>query len=92
MGAVPEHDPAQIAGLFGGVNAALEAVFVQQRQKAGVVNVGVGQQHEIDLSGGDGEVLILKNVSSLFHAAVHKAVLTAAGEQGAAAGYFMSCA
>lgn len=57
-----------------------------------MVDVSVGEQYKVDLSGGNGEVLVLKNVFSLFHAAVDKAVLTTAGEKGTAASYFMGCA
>ena len=43
-----------------------------------MVDVGVRQKHKINLVGVDGELLILKDVFALFHAAVDETILAAA--------------
>ena len=89
LGAVNEHDPAQIAGLSSGVDRSVKALLEQQRQMAGVVYVRVRQQHEVQLSRRNGERLIFINVLSLFHAAVHQTAAAGALDQRTTAGDLM---
>ncbi len=44
MGRVLQHDGTEVAGGVGGVNGAAVAVFVQVRDAARVVDVGMSQQ------------------------------------------------
>ena len=89
---VTKHDVQKRAGGGGGVDRTLEAVFVKQRQSAGVVNVGVGDDDEVKQRRGDGKLLVFKQVLSLLHAVVHKTLLVADLDQGAGAGDLMRCA
>lgn len=54
-----------------------------------MVDVGVRQKHKINLVGVDGELLILKDVFALFHAAVDETILAAALQKGATASHFV---
>ena len=67
---VPQHDAAQLHGGIGGINFAPEAVAHQQRQQAGMVDVGMGRQHPVDLAGCHRNGLIFIHILALFHAAV----------------------
>ena len=42
-----------------------------------MVDVGVGQQDEVQLARGDGDGLVLEEIFPLLHAVVHKAALVA---------------
>ena len=57
-----------------------------------MVDVSVRQKHKINLVGVDGELLILKDVFALFHAAVDETILAAALQKGATASHFVGCA
>ena len=89
VGRVQQHDLAQVGGGLGGVHMAPEAVLVQQRQIAAVVDVGVGEQHRVQTSFGDGQGRIFVQVCALFHAVVDHDVLAAGLQQKTAAGDLM---
>ena len=55
-GAVHQHRRAQVAGGGGGVDVAAEAVLHQAGNGAGVVDMGVGEDHRVD-GGGVAEIL-----------------------------------
>ena len=84
VGAVAQHDLAEVAGGVRGDHRAVVAVFVQQRDAPGVVDVGVGQQHEAELRFRDGQRRVLIDVLPLLQAAVHETVLPADLDEGAA--------
>ena len=65
VGAVAQHDGEEATGGVDGVDLALKAVLYQQRQPAGVVDVGVGDQHRVDAGGGEGELLVVLFVPPL---------------------------
>jgi hypothetical protein len=48
LGGVGEHHGAEVPGGRGGVDRAVEAVAHQQGQAAGVVDVGVAQDHGVE--------------------------------------------
>ena len=48
VAAVREHEREQVRGRLGGMDRALEAMLGQLGQQTAVIDVGVGQQHEID--------------------------------------------
>ena len=77
VGRVAQHDVAQLHRGGAGIDRAAEALLPQQRQQARVVDVGVGQQHEVQLRRGDGDGLVFKEVAALLHAVVHQALLVA---------------
>ena len=59
------------------------------RQIAGVVDVGVGQQDEVDVPGLHGQFHIFIQVLALLHAAVHQPLDVPNFNEGAAAGDLM---
>ena len=89
VGTVLQHNGAEVGGLVRCVDAAPESVFRQQRQQAGVVNVGVGQQDKVQRSGRNRQTLVLKAVLSLLHAAVHQTQHAAALHHGTGACYLV---
>jgi hypothetical protein len=52
---VRQQDLHQIGGPPGRVHGAVEAVAAQPRQVAGVVDVGVGEDHVLDRARVDGQ-------------------------------------
>ena len=89
MRRVPQHNAAQLHGRDGGIDPAPEAVVRQQRQKAGMVNMCMGDQHKIDLAGGYGQGLIFICVLALLHAVVDEEALPCCLQHGAAAGHLV---
>ena len=89
VGGVPQHQVAQATRRAGGEDRAPEAVVVQLGQQAGVVDVGMGQEHRLHRGGGHGQRFILEHVDALLHTAVHKEIAPAAGDHRAAAGHLM---
>ena len=89
VGAVAQHDVAEGAGGGGGVDGAAVALLVQQRELARVVDVGVGQQHKVQLRSPDRQGLVFKEILPLLHAAVHQALFIAHLDERAAAGDLM---
>ena len=81
-----------VVDTYGGVDGALEAVLIELGNHAGVVDVGVGQEHRLDHAGTDGQGDILEHVGALLHAAVHHVILTAHFQQRTAAGDLMGSA
>ena len=78
MRRVPQHDTAQLHGGDGGVDPAPEAVVRQQRQKTGMVDMGMGDEHKVDLAGGYGQGLVFVRILALLHAVVNEETLPAA--------------
>ena len=87
VGGVPQHDTAQLHRGVGGVDFAPEAVAHQQRQHTGVVDVGVGDHHGVDVPGGKVQLLVVPLVPALLQAAVHQNLLAVDLQTMAAAGY-----
>ena len=89
MRRVPQHDTAQLHGRDGGVDLAPEAVVRQQRQKTGMVDMGMGDEHKVDLAGGYGQGLVLVHIFALLHAVVDEETLPCRFQHGAAAGHLV---
>ena len=51
MRAVCQHDLAEVAGGESGVDVAAEALLAEVREIAAVVDVGVGEDHDVDFAG-----------------------------------------
>ena len=92
VGGIHEHNPAQVAGCLGGVDGAGEAVLAQLRQHTGVVDVGMGQEHRLNIGGLYRQGDILENIRPLLHTAVHQIVTGANFQQRAAASDFVGSA
>ena len=89
VGRVPQHDAAQLHRGVGGIDPAPEPVADQQRQKARMVDVGMGDQHAIDLSGGHRDGLVFVHILALLHAAVDEVALPGRFQQRTAARYLV---
>lgn len=70
----------------GGENAALEAVFDEHGHPAGVVDVGVGDEHIVDAARGKGQGAVVHLVPALLQSAVDEDALAAYLQTMAAAG------
>ena len=55
-----------------------------------MVDMGMGQQYEINLGGSDRQLLVFKDILALLHAAVHKTLLVTHLNQRAASRDLMS--
>ena len=60
VGAVAQHDLQKVASLLRGVDGAAEAAPVEQRQVAGMVDVGVRDETQSSASGRTGRGLFSK--------------------------------
>ena len=89
MRRVPQHNAAQLHRGDGGVDPAPEAVVRQQRQKTGMVDMGMGDEHKVDLAGGYGQGLVFVHIFTLLHAVVDEESLPCRFQHGAAAGHLM---
>ena len=89
MRRVPQHNAAQLHRRDGGVDPASEAVVRQQRQKTGMVDMGMGDEHKVDLAGGYGQGLVFVHIFTLLHAVVDEKPLPCRFQHGAAAGHLM---
>ena len=70
MGRVQQHDPQELAGHIRGVDGAPEALLDQQGQTAGMVDMGVGDDHIVDFTGMEGETAVVHLVPALLQTAV----------------------
>ena len=86
VGGVLQHDLAQVHGRVGGVNGAPEPVFVDARDHARMVNVGVGQQDGFDFGRCTGQLGVFVHIAPLFHAAIHQKTVPRRLDQRTAAG------
>ena len=89
VGAVAKHDITQVRCSKGAYHLALEAFLHQLRDHARMVDMGMGQQHIIDLILRDRKPGILIQVDPLFHTAVHQNVLPCRLQQMTASCHLM---
>ena len=75
VGGVCQHDVQQVGRQPGGDDAALEPLLDEHGHAAGVVDMGVGDQHAVDGIGSKGELRIVDLVPSLLQTAVDQDVL-----------------
>ena len=69
-GGVPQHNGQQLTGEPGGEDLALESLFHQQGDPAGVVDVGVGNDNIVDVAGGEVQSVVVMLIPALLQAAV----------------------
>ena len=86
VGGVPQHDGQKLPRQAGAVDVAGEALLHQQGDAAGVVDVGVGDHHGVDVPGGKVQLLVVPLVPALLQAAVHQNLLSPALHTVAASG------
>ena len=86
VGRVPQHDGQKLPRQAGAVDVAGEALLHQQGNAAGVVDVGVGDHHSVDIPGGKVQLLVVPLVPALLQAAVHQNLLSPALHTVAASG------
>ena len=89
MRRVAQHDAAQFCRGPGGIDPAPEAVAHQKRQKARVVDMGMGGQHAVDLARCNRDGLVLVDILALLHPAVDEVALSRRFQKGTAAGHFV---
>lgn len=65
VGRVEQHDLHQVRRHARCKDAAVKAVFHQQRDAAGVVNVRVGDEQNIDIAGSESEITVVELVAAL---------------------------
>gem|GEM_PF-2696681 len=95
MGAVHQHDRAQIAGGVGADNITPEAFLHQAGDIPGMVGMRVGEHHHIDRLGIEGQVpvaLVAFRPFALIKAAVEQNFLTVDLDQMLRAGDGAGCA
>jgi len=77
MWAVAQHYLTKRTGGGTGIHRTAKALLIKQRQHAGMINVGVGQQGEIQLCRAYRQGHILEKVLALLHAVIHYALFIA---------------
>ena len=92
VGRVPQHNAQQLPRETGAVDVAFKALLHQQGDAAGVVDVGVGDHHRVDVPGVEVQLLVVPLVPALLQAAVHQDLRPAALHTVAAAGHGTGCA
>ena len=86
VGRVPEHDGHELGGEAGGVDGPGEPLFGQQGNAARVVDVGVGDQHRVDIARGEVQGVVVVLVPALLQSAVDEELLPPHLQAVAAAG------
>ncbi len=74
---VAEHNAAKVSSCNSRVYLAAEASGVEQREQSRVVDMGVCEQHEVDISGSYRYLDVFKNVLALLHTEIHEEFLAA---------------
>ena len=87
VGGVQQHDVHEVGRHTGGEDAALEALLHQHGHPAGMVNMGVGDEHEVDAAGMEGQGFVVYLVPSLLQAAVDQDVFAVDLQTVTAAGH-----
>ena len=77
----------RIALLENGEDAALKALLHQHGDPAGMVDMGVGDEHEVDAAGMEGQGFVVYLVPSLLQAAVDQDVFAVDLQTVTAAGH-----
>ena len=90
--AVAQHDVTEVGRRLGQIDPAAKAVFAQQRQSSGVVDVGVRDQNKVKCRRLDRQILVDEYVLALLHAEIHQTAPAAHLKIGAAAGDLVRCA
>ena len=85
-GGVPQHDRHQLTGQTGGEDLALKALFHQQGDPAGVVDMGVGHDDVVDVAGGEIQRVFVVLVPALLKTAVDEDLFAVDLQAVAAAG------
>ena len=83
---VLQHDVHELGGEAGGEDAPLKALLYKHGNAAGVVDVGVGHQHIVDLACVEGQAAVVHLVPSLLQAAVDEDLFAVCLQTVAAAG------
>ena len=86
MGGVQQHDVHEVGRQAGGEDAALEPLLHQHGHPAGMVDMGVGDEHKVNAAGMEGQGLVVHLVPSLLQPAVDEYLLSVDLQAVAAAG------
>ena len=74
---VTEHNGAEVGGSSGSVYLSGESACIQQRQHTGVVDVGMGEQNEVDMTGRHRDLDVLEHVLALLHTEINEELFSA---------------
>ena len=89
MGGIEKHDIAQIHRRIRREDRSAEPLRVKKRQKTGMIDMRMCQEHIIDLAGGHRDRDIFKGTGSLAHAVVDQDIFARRLQQMAASGHFV---
>ncbi len=89
VSAVTEHYLTQISCSLGRKNSAPEALLIEKRQQAGMINMSMGQKYKINIRCGHRYLPILIVIRSLLHTIVDKHHLAASLKHMAASCHLM---
>ena len=87
VGGVQQHDIHEVSRHTGGEDAAPEALLHQHGHPAGMVDMGVGNEHEVDTAGMEGQGFVVHLVTPLLQAAVDQDVFAVDLQTVTAAGH-----
>lgn len=87
VGGIQQHDVHEVSRHTGGEDAALKALLHQHGDPAGMVDMGVGDEHEVDAAGMEGQGFVVYLVPSLLQAAVDQDVFAVDLQTVTAAGH-----
>ncbi len=87
MAGIEEHDPQELAGHCRGIDPAPEALLDQQGQTPGVVDVGMRDDHVVNMVCRKGEYMVIRLIPSLLETAVHQQMVSCHGQTVAGAGH-----
>ena len=96
VAAIGQQHGEQIDARLGGIDRPAVAKHGQARQQAGMVDMGVGEQDEVDLADIEAEIerphILLAGLRpTLEHAAIDQKTDVVRFDQGTGASYFTGC-
>ncbi len=74
MGGILQHNIAQLRSCPGSIDFPPEPMAVEKGQQAGMVDMGMGHKHIVDIGSINRDFLVFVQVRPLFHAAVYQQV------------------
>ena len=76
VGTVPKHNVAKITGCFCCVNISFKSLCIKGGDESRMINVCMGKEYRIKISGSKWQIHVLENIYSLLHAPVDHYLMT----------------
>ncbi len=92
MGGVAQHNVTEPVCRLGRIYFAAKALLDKQGQAACMIDMGMGDEYTVDLSGGNGQRLVFVHILALLHTAVYEIPAARSLQQRTAARHLMVCA